>query len=227
MSVKHPIIAITGSSGAGTSTVMQSFQHIFRREQFPGHHLLQAQRAGFEGMNASAAAGLKGGGGLGIETGKSGGLSFQDEGQGTQEERFEGSLGAILQVLEGGLRVGATLTHPRQGTRNAVLEALLEEPQNFGVRLGDGHGAQSREDFPEIPVIENVVMALQEIHAQELPRLPAGNAGDQLESVASDEQILVIDHHLQRLQVVVSEDPSQFSGGLVRDGRVAAALEEP
>jgi phosphoribulokinase len=33
MSIKHPIIAITGSSGAGTSTVMQSFQHIFRREQ--------------------------------------------------------------------------------------------------------------------------------------------------------------------------------------------------
>ncbi|MGE5471078.1 MAG: phosphoribulokinase [Bacteroidota bacterium] len=32
MSVRHPIIAITGSSGAGTSTVMQSFQHIFRRE---------------------------------------------------------------------------------------------------------------------------------------------------------------------------------------------------
>ena len=33
MSVKYPIIAITGSSGAGTSTVMQSFQHIFRREK--------------------------------------------------------------------------------------------------------------------------------------------------------------------------------------------------
>jgi phosphoribulokinase len=32
MSAKHPIIAITGSSGAGTSTVMQSFHHIFRRE---------------------------------------------------------------------------------------------------------------------------------------------------------------------------------------------------
>ena len=32
MSVKHPIIAVTGSSGAGTSTVMQSFAHIFRRE---------------------------------------------------------------------------------------------------------------------------------------------------------------------------------------------------
>jgi phosphoribulokinase len=28
----HPIIAVTGSSGAGTTTVMQSFQHIFRRE---------------------------------------------------------------------------------------------------------------------------------------------------------------------------------------------------
>jgi phosphoribulokinase len=32
MSVKHPVIAITGSSGAGTSTVMQSFKHVFRRE---------------------------------------------------------------------------------------------------------------------------------------------------------------------------------------------------
>lgn len=33
MSVKHPVIAITGSSGAGTSTVTKSFQHIFRREK--------------------------------------------------------------------------------------------------------------------------------------------------------------------------------------------------
>ncbi len=32
MSVKHPIIAITGSSGAGTTTVTQTFQQIFRRE---------------------------------------------------------------------------------------------------------------------------------------------------------------------------------------------------
>jgi phosphoribulokinase len=32
MSTKHPIIAVTGSSGAGTTTVMRSFQHIFRRE---------------------------------------------------------------------------------------------------------------------------------------------------------------------------------------------------
>jgi len=33
MSKKHPIIAVTGSSGAGTSTVMESFHHIFRREK--------------------------------------------------------------------------------------------------------------------------------------------------------------------------------------------------
>lgn len=33
MSTKHPIVAVTGSSGAGTSTVMQSFKHIFRREK--------------------------------------------------------------------------------------------------------------------------------------------------------------------------------------------------
>lgn len=33
MSTKHPIIAVTGSSGAGTTTVMKSFTHIFRRER--------------------------------------------------------------------------------------------------------------------------------------------------------------------------------------------------
>jgi len=33
MSTKHPIIAVTGSSGAGTSTFMNSFAHIFRREK--------------------------------------------------------------------------------------------------------------------------------------------------------------------------------------------------
>ncbi|MDR2876812.1 MAG: phosphoribulokinase [Chromatiales bacterium] len=32
MSVKHPVIAVTGSSGAGTSTVKASFEHLFRRE---------------------------------------------------------------------------------------------------------------------------------------------------------------------------------------------------
>ncbi|MBK6618338.1 MAG: phosphoribulokinase [Nitrosomonas sp.] len=32
MSQKHPVIAVTGSSGAGTSTVKSSFEHIFRRE---------------------------------------------------------------------------------------------------------------------------------------------------------------------------------------------------
>jgi len=32
MSVKYPIVAVTGSSGAGTTTVMKSFQHIFRRD---------------------------------------------------------------------------------------------------------------------------------------------------------------------------------------------------
>ena len=32
MSVKHPIIAITGSSGAGTTSVMRTFEQIFLRE---------------------------------------------------------------------------------------------------------------------------------------------------------------------------------------------------
>ena len=37
MSTKHPVIAITGSSGAGTTTVMSSFVNIFRRESLKAH----------------------------------------------------------------------------------------------------------------------------------------------------------------------------------------------
>jgi phosphoribulokinase len=32
MSSKHPVVAITGSSGAGTTSVRRTFEHIFRRE---------------------------------------------------------------------------------------------------------------------------------------------------------------------------------------------------
>ncbi len=32
MSAKHPIIAVTGSSGAGTTTVKNAFEHLFHRE---------------------------------------------------------------------------------------------------------------------------------------------------------------------------------------------------
>jgi len=32
MSQKHPVVAVTGSSGAGTTTVKRAFEHIFRRE---------------------------------------------------------------------------------------------------------------------------------------------------------------------------------------------------
>ena len=37
MPIKNPIIAITGSSGAGTSTVMDSFKHIFKRMNLNAH----------------------------------------------------------------------------------------------------------------------------------------------------------------------------------------------
>src|SRR5687768_1734760 len=33
MSAKHPVIAVTGSSGAGTTSVKHTFEHIFRREK--------------------------------------------------------------------------------------------------------------------------------------------------------------------------------------------------
>jgi phosphoribulokinase len=32
MSAKHPIISVTGSSGAGTTSVKRTFEQIFRRE---------------------------------------------------------------------------------------------------------------------------------------------------------------------------------------------------
>ncbi|MES9858796.1 MAG: phosphoribulokinase [Sedimenticola sp.] len=34
MSTKHPIVAVTGSSGAGTTTVKRAFEHIFYRDGF-------------------------------------------------------------------------------------------------------------------------------------------------------------------------------------------------
>ena len=33
MSVKHPILSITGSSGAGTTTIKRTFEQIFFREK--------------------------------------------------------------------------------------------------------------------------------------------------------------------------------------------------
>jgi len=39
MSVKHPIIAVTGSSGAGTTTVRNAFADIFRRERIDAFHV--------------------------------------------------------------------------------------------------------------------------------------------------------------------------------------------
>ena len=42
MSAKHPIIAITGSSGAGTTSVTRTFQQIFRREE---HRRRRSSRA--------------------------------------------------------------------------------------------------------------------------------------------------------------------------------------
>ena len=38
MSMKHPIIVVTGSSGAGTTTVKHTFEGIFWREKVNGNH---------------------------------------------------------------------------------------------------------------------------------------------------------------------------------------------
>jgi len=53
MSKQHPIISITGSSGAGTSTAKVAFEHIFRREHIipavvEGDSFHKFDRAGFK-----------------------------------------------------------------------------------------------------------------------------------------------------------------------------------
>ncbi len=59
MSIKHPIISVTGSSGAGTTSVRHTFEHIFRRENVnaafvQGDAFHRFDRAGMEKAMASA-----------------------------------------------------------------------------------------------------------------------------------------------------------------------------
>jgi phosphoribulokinase len=60
MSVKHPVIAVTGSSGAGTTTVKRAFENIFRRQQITaavieGDSLHSLDRMAFRAASAEAA----------------------------------------------------------------------------------------------------------------------------------------------------------------------------
>lgn len=61
MSSRHPVIAVTGSSGAGTSTVTETFQQIFHREQITatvvhGDSYHRYDRAGMARARAEAVA---------------------------------------------------------------------------------------------------------------------------------------------------------------------------
>jgi len=60
MSAKHPVIAVTGSSGAGTTTVKRAFENIFRREKISaavieGDSLHSLDRMAFRAAAAEAA----------------------------------------------------------------------------------------------------------------------------------------------------------------------------
>ena len=60
MSVKHPIISVTGSSGAGTTSVKRTFEQIFYREQITaafieGDAVHRYDRAGMKAAMEAAA----------------------------------------------------------------------------------------------------------------------------------------------------------------------------
>jgi phosphoribulokinase len=60
MSSKHPVIAVTGSSGAGTTTVKRAFENIFRREKITaavieGDSLHSLDRMAFRAAASDAA----------------------------------------------------------------------------------------------------------------------------------------------------------------------------
>ena len=60
MSIKHPIISVTGSSGAGTTPVRHTFENIFRRENVnaafvQGDAFHRYDRAGMDKAMAAAA----------------------------------------------------------------------------------------------------------------------------------------------------------------------------
>ena len=60
MSIKHPIISVTGSSGSGTTSVRHTFEHIFRRESVnaafvQGDAFHRYDREGMEKAMAEAA----------------------------------------------------------------------------------------------------------------------------------------------------------------------------
>ena len=61
MSARHPIISVTGSSGAGTTTVRHTFGQIFRRENIAavwieGDAFHRYDRAGMKRVAADEAA---------------------------------------------------------------------------------------------------------------------------------------------------------------------------
>lgn len=58
MSKKHPVVVVTGSSGAGTTTVKRAFEHIFRRESLnaaviEGDSMHSLGRAEFKAASAT------------------------------------------------------------------------------------------------------------------------------------------------------------------------------
>jgi phosphoribulokinase len=60
MSAKHPIISVTGSSGAGTTSVQQTFEQIFRRENVAAAYIEGDAFHRYDRMEMRKAAAMEG-----------------------------------------------------------------------------------------------------------------------------------------------------------------------
>ena len=112
MSRKHPVVAITGSSGAGTSTVTDTFAQIFAREGINaaivhGDSFHRYDRAGMKQAYAEAAA---------VREGRVQPLR-------SRRQPLRGARGAVPRVRRDGHRQGAQLRPRRRGGRRVYGQA--------------------------------------------------------------------------------------------------------
>ena len=145
MSQLHPVIAVTGSSGAGTSTVMKSFAHIFRREGIQAQVIEGDSFHRYDRVEMRAR------------------VKAADSGEGPQISHFgpESNLLAELDRLaEEATRRGRPPRCPntRRTARATLSASTTFGPFSAGVTAPGGSGSMAYADMTWVPPCAAVVM---------------------------------------------------------------------